>query len=291
MNARKEGYGSPVVPGEDSVDLITAEFRNSVALFTVSCKQTLIGPANPRRALIGFRDIITKLWKIETSDERGRLLVWILDRGGEDFEDPEVQARFLNVQALVTRFKALQRFKESVTEARWNWLRAHAVIVIKDTLPDAHGSTIVPAFNAHHVLFDVVPPAWTASTEFRTLYGQELERKVQANYSVFLRDTVGSASKGSSSIADRGHEISYFANAQFMADGKNEEPQARGLNLPSPGHSYEIAYRTVYAAAAHFLSSNSATTRQQSIDDAESAADELHHLGFHLLHLSEFVNL
>src|SRR5271157_5923568 len=218
MNARQEEDGPPGFPGRDLADLIAAEFRNSVALFTVSSKQTLIGPANPRRALIGFRDIITTLWKIEASDEQGRILVWILDRGGEDFEDPEAQAKFLNVQALITRFKALDRFKESATEDRWDWLRAHAAIVIKDTVRDAHGSTRVPAFNAHHVLFDVIPPAWTTSTEFRTLYGQELERKGQANYSIFLRDAVGSVSRGSSSIADRGQEIGYFANAQFTAE-------------------------------------------------------------------------
>jgi hypothetical protein len=70
--------------------------------------------------MIGFRDLMNEFWKIDRSDDQERILVWALDLGRQDFEDTESRLRFMNAESLMTRFKALKRFKEIDTEARWN---------------------------------------------------------------------------------------------------------------------------------------------------------------------------
>src|SRR5262249_62133859 len=69
-------------------------------------------------ALIGFRNLMNWLWAIDRADGGERILIWTLDLGRQDFEDPESRARFMNVEALMSRFKALKRFRESAAEAR-----------------------------------------------------------------------------------------------------------------------------------------------------------------------------
>jgi hypothetical protein len=46
------------------------------------------------------------------------LLVWTLELGKQDSEDVESRSRFMNAECLMSRFKALKRFKERDTDAR-----------------------------------------------------------------------------------------------------------------------------------------------------------------------------
>jgi hypothetical protein len=78
--------------------------------------------------------------------------------GGQDFDDPESRVKFVNVQALTSRFKALKLFKESVTEARWNWLQSRTIIVLHDTRNAQRDNTLPPPFETQHVLFSAFPP-------------------------------------------------------------------------------------------------------------------------------------
>jgi len=46
------------------IDIIATEFQKSVAMFTVGPGQTLL-VAKPELALIGFRNLMNRLWAID----------------------------------------------------------------------------------------------------------------------------------------------------------------------------------------------------------------------------------
>lgn len=97
------------------------------------------------------------------------------------------------------------------------------------------------------------PAEWAKSSNFRALYGSELERLTQRTFSVFLNGRGGWLSGGDDEIDDMKFRR-YFGHAFFAAgDRQNSEQIGRSLELPSPGASYEEAYKTVYAAATSLL--------------------------------------
>ncbi len=276
------------LPGEDMADLIVKEFREAHSMFVVGAGQTML-VAQPEKALISFRELMDRLWSIEKADQRGRMLIWMLDLGRQWFEDLESRTRFLNVEAVRTRFRALKRFKESVEgvpEARWNWLQSKAVIVLHDTSSRQPAGTSLPAFDPHHVLFSAVPPRWVNLPAFRTLYGDVSK----ANYTIFLRKErppePGGSSESSSSESRQRYVLRYFGNALL---GKGH---LRGLELIPPGESYTEALGTVFVAAAHFLGL-SGIPAEVSIDNLkvsqEQAKEKLQHHGLLLLSLDEFM--
>jgi hypothetical protein len=283
------------LPGQDMYDLIAAEFQKSVALFTVGAGQTLLLP-RPELALMGFREVMNRLWALDEADDEGRILVWTLDLGRQDFEDPESRLRFMNVESLISRFKALKQFKESVTEARWNWLRSRTLIVLHDTRSGRPEEPWLPAFDPHHVLFSAIPPRWAGTPEFHTLYGSE--RLHETTYTIFLRKSGGKtlargelSNEDSSPVREK-YELRYFGLA-LLADEKGDR-QPRGLQLIEPGRSYTEALGTVFIAAIHVLGLRSAPA-ELSIDamkiDPAHAIEKLRHHGFLLLGLDEFMRL
>jgi hypothetical protein len=283
------------MPGQNSTDLIATEFQESVALFTVGAGQTVF-VARPELALIGFRNLMNRLWAIDKADSQERILVWTLDLGRQDFEDPESRLRFMNVESLVSRFKAMMRFKEGVTEARWNWLQSRAVIVLHDTRSVRPDVPRLPAFDPQHVLFSAIPPRWAGSPEFLALYGHE--RLQETNYTVFLRKSAVESSQGIafsdgiSSNAYRNYELHYFGHALLKSDEKGER-ELRGVKLRAPGGSgYVEALGTVFLAATHLLGLRSAPAELSiggmKIDPAH-AIEKLRHHGFLLLRLDQFM--
>jgi hypothetical protein len=281
------------LPGQDMYDLIAAEFQKSVALFIVGAGQTLLVP-RPESALIGFRTLINRFWSLDESDDQGRILIWTLDLGRQDFDDPESRLRFMNVEALISRFKALKQFRESVTEARWNWLRSRTLIVLHDTRSGRPEVPWLPAFDPHHVLFSAIPPRWAGTAEFHTLYGSE--RLNETSYSIFLRKSGenglerGQLSNELLSPVREKYELRYFGHA-LLADEKGDR-QSRSLQLIEPGRSYTEALGTVFIAAIHLLGLRSApaelTIDGMKIDPAH-AIEKLRHHGFRLLGLDEFM--
>jgi hypothetical protein len=280
------------MPGQDTIDLIAAEFQEAAALFTVGAGQAMLVP-RPEMALIGFRNLFNQLWTIDKADDRERILIWTLDLGRQDFDDPESRLRFMNVEALIARFKALKRFKESVTEARWDWLQSRTVIVLHDTRSVRPDVPRLPAFDPHHVLFSAIPPRWAGSQEFLTLYGTE--RLNETVYTIFLKRLAGESLDARKSLdrmsAPSGspYQLHYFGHAVLNSDGVRE---ARGLKLGAPGRSYVEALGTVYMAAAQLLGllsrSAEVTVDGMKIDSAY-AAEKLRHHGFSLLRLDEFI--
>lgn len=283
------------LPGRDMNDLIATEFQKSIALFTVGAGQTLLVP-RPELALLLFRDIMNRLWAVDEADDEGRILIWTLDLGRQDFDDLESRLRFMNVEALISRFKALKQFKESVTEARWNWLRSRTLIVLHDTRSGRPEVPWLPPFDPHHVLFSAIPPRWVASPEFHTLYGTE--RVHETSYSIFLRKSGespparGQLSNEVPSPVREKYELRYFGQA-VLTDEKGDR-QPRALQLIEPGRSYTEALGTVLIAAIHVLGLRSAPA-ELSIDgmriDPGHAIEKLRHHGFRLLGLDDFMRL
>jgi hypothetical protein len=283
----EEAIGS-ALPGQDTFELITAEFQKSVALFTVGAGQTHLVP-RPELALIGFRDVIDRLRALDEPDRQRRILIWTLDLGRQDIEDPESGLRFINVQALITRFKALQLFKEAETEARWNWLQSRTIIVLHDTRSGRPDVPWLPRFDPHHVLFSAIPPRWAGSPEFQTLYGTE--RLHETTYTIFLRNSAESAVARGELSNEQNYELRYFGHALLKFD-ERDSPQRRGLQLNAPGRSYVEALGTVFGAAARILGLPS-TSGELTIDgmriNLAHATEKLRHHGFLLLRLDEFM--
>jgi hypothetical protein len=274
-----EGGGEVTLPGENTADLVATEFAKSDALFSVSSQQTLI-TAQPKQVLIGFRNLVNRLWETDGSDHRDRILVWVLDLGRQEFKDG---SRFLNVQEVRSRFKALKSFKERCAEARWCWLQSRAVIALYD--PRASASKRErPAFTARDTLFSEIPPSWVGLQQIRTLYGRNFGRLTATNFTIFLRRPVKSPSEDSSLNKDDRYELRYFGHALFAPRSDPARREARGLQLPPPGENYADAFRTIYGAATEFLRPTSF-----ELADGKTAINKLRRLGFRLLGLEEFM--
>lgn len=285
----------PSVPWGSTTDVFAREFEKSVALFTVGPGQSVLVP-HPETALIGFRDLMNELWKIDRSDDQERILVWVLDLGRQDFEDPESRLRFMNAESLMTRFKALKRFKEFDTEARWNWLTSRAAILVQDSRSVRPDVPRLPPFDPHHILFDAVPPRWLRSPEFSLLYGTSFERLDKSNYTISLRRSSREeidVPEGSAGHAPQSYSLHYFGNT-LMETGEKDLPERKCLELDPPGRSYVEALGTVFVAARQMLGLRSASTGLlvdgMKIDQAY-ADEKLRHHGFLLQSIDEFLKL
>jgi hypothetical protein len=290
--AGPEGRSTPhpavahAVPGEDAPSLIAAEFRDAAAYLQIGSGRETVLVDQPKTVLLGFRDLMDRLWDIDSADGLERMLIWILDLGRQDFDDLESRLRFMNVQSLLTRFKALKLFKEIRSEERWNWLQSRTVIVLHDVKSGRPEFPRLPAFDPHHVLFSAIPPAWAESPAFQTLYGTERLR--DTNYSIFLK-RITKESAGKTKTEPR-YDMNYFGHA--VLKGHKSEPQRRALGLNTPGRSYVEALATVFMAAARTLGLRN-IPRHLTVDgmhiESDHAIEKLRHHGFLLLRLEEFL--
>ena len=288
-----------VLPGEEVAALLTTFYAESDALFTVGTERALI-PLTPQTALRpgqiplrGFRDLMNDFWEIEQNDGKPRPLIWVLDFGRQMFDDAESGQRYLSVQDLVARIKALHLFDDRKRDARLRWLESRALFVLLDTRfeqqIDMKGFRR-PALISHHVSFSAIPAEWAKSSNFRALYGSELERLDQRTFSVFLNGR-GSWLSGGDDDTDDVRFWRYFGHASFISnDRPNPEQVGRSLELPSPGASYEEAYKTMYAAATSILGLDSQIQEPDPVD-GEQAIAQLKYLGFRLLRMHEFVSI
>jgi len=300
--SRREAESIVARSARDTTDLIETEFREAIAYFQIGAGQVVL-VADPEMALVGFRNLMDRLWAIERADDRERLLIWTLDLGRQDFDDPESRLRFMNVESLASRFRALKRFKEKATEARWDWLRSRAIVVLHDTRSVRPDVPRLPAFDPQHVLFSAIPPKWVDSDEFRALYSGG--RAGQTNYTIFLRRSAEDFSEDrqlsdrTASRASGHYEFRYFAHALPPKSAppksdENGERRPRGLRLNAPGRSFVEALGTVFIAASDTLGLRSRPS-ELFIDgmriDPSHAIEKLRHHGFELLPLDHFLSL
>jgi hypothetical protein len=287
--APRQPSQASAMPGQEMNDLIVDEFRRAAAMFVAGAGQAMLVAPPDIPPLISFRNIMNKLWDVERGDARQRMLIWMLELGREAFETESI-SRFMNVEAVLSRFKALRRLKESATEGRWTWLQSSAVIVLHDTSGSAGGgrSGRLPRFDPHHVLFSAVPPRWFGSSEFQKLYGDG--RISEANYTIFL-SKVSDRTGERRAAPDQRYELRYFGNASFRSNDDGSS-HLRSLKLTPPGESYTEALGTVFMAAAQLLGLQGIPT-DVSIDDFRisqaQAKEKLQHHGFRLLRLDEFM--
>jgi hypothetical protein len=278
------------LPGEDIGVLLPRLYAHCDCLFTVGTERPVI-TQHPRTDLWGFRNLMNVFRRLEV-DNKIRPLVWVLDMGRQVFEESDVESRqrYMGVQALITRLKALRDFDDQGRQERWEWLRKRALFVVLDTrLDQTVDMTDVrrPNFHPHHLSFTAIAPTWASNSNFRTLYGSDFDRLDQRSFSVFFR-AEGWEDDEAGEEEDTVVYRRYFGYAQFTQDvtRPNADRIARGLELPSPGASYEQAYRTAYAAAVEHLGLPNKSS--EAIDGTE-AAKQLRYLGFRLLGLDEFM--
>jgi hypothetical protein len=285
----------PSVPWGITTETIAREFEKSIVLFTVGPGQSVLVPS-PETALIGFRDLMNELWKIDRSDDRERILVWALDLGRQDFDDPESRLRFMNAESLMTRLKALKRFKEGDTEARWNWLTSRTAILVQDTRSVRPDVPRLPAFDPHHILFDAIPPRWLTAPEFSLLYGKSFERLDKSNYSIFVRKSPQKEidpPEGNAPGTHQSYSLHYFGHT-LLETGEEGLLERKCLELNPPGRSYVEALATVFVAAREMLGLRSASA-DLLVDgmkiDQTYAVEKLRHQGFLLQSIDEFLKL
>jgi transcriptional regulator with XRE-family HTH domain len=254
-------------------DIITTQFKESDAIFTVSSEQTLI-VATRDKALYGFKNLLCRLQRIDAENEKERILIWVLKRWNQDSNEVVDKLRYENVQSLILAFKALTAFFGE--KATWEWLKSRAVIAIQEV---PHGRFDL----SQHILFGEVPNKWTQLSEFRRLYGDDLSRVERATYTIFLRSSVNSSSK--KYLGDMGEKyyLRYFGHAKI-----SEYPEVRGAELPSPGRNYDQVFGIVHAAATHFLK---LATGDEDLNGRIEADEKLRILGLSLMRVEEFVNL
>jgi transcriptional regulator with XRE-family HTH domain len=254
-------------------DIITTQFKESNAIFTVSSEQTLI-VATRDKTLFGFRNLLCRLHKIDDEDEKERILIWILKLWNQDSDEVADKLRYENVQSLIQAFKALTAFfGEKVT---WEWLKSRAVVAIQE----APQGRLDPS---QHILFGEVPNRWTQLSEFRGLYSDDLSGVDRANYTIFLRSSLKSSSKKDFGAMGEEYHLRYFCHAKISG-----YPEVRGAELPSPGRDYDRAFEIVHAAATRFLKLGS---KQEHLNRGKEADEKLRVLGFSFMRVEEFVNL
>jgi hypothetical protein len=229
---------------------------------------------------------MTSFRSIEKNDQKARCLIWILDLGRQIFDDTESRMRFLNVQALMCRLKALKNFEDSEADERWRWLLSRAVIVLLDTraIKEQKGYIRYPTFSAHNVSLTTLEPTWIDSPMFHELYGDKLERLKQRLFTVFLRsesDWVSPSEWGRS-------DLRYFGYASFPTDKLKLNFQGRGLELPPLPIIYAEAFRAVCAAAAHVLDLTQFASKPAFVG-GEDATQQLCYLGYRILRIDEFM--
>lgn len=271
-----------ILPGEPAADLIVRTFRECHAYIIVSPEHVLLASGRDTE-LLGFRDIIDALRNSEPKDHK-RPIIWTLDVGGPQLDDLSTRKKYLNVRQLITRFKALEHFHDGQHEERLQWLQERGTIVLLDTHGDWRETSSIdklPDFSTHHVTLTNVNPDWLASVNFRALYGSNLERVAERHYSLYFN--AGSTWLSSPECDE---ELRYFGFGTFAT--KTGDGAPRGLELPKLPGRYELAQKTVCAAAFHSL-------RLKAPDglniDGEQAERQLSYLGIRILTKDEFINM
>ncbi len=279
---------SPIQPPrQDSRRLITTLFQQCDALITIGTQRPLL-TAGPRRELIGFRDLMNTFWAIEQADNKKRMLIWILELGRQTFEEYKSRQRYIDVQQLITRLKALRLFEDEGRDARLKWLVESSAFVVLDTRSpepiDLKGLQR-PNFIAHHVSFSALPPLWVSLPEFRSLFGPGLDYTGQRNFSAFVKTAGWNKETTDERLGAKNHRyIGYTAVAPEDYAG---DPYV-GAELPSPGASYEDAMRSVYAAAGQMLKNEKGDAYGVKY---RNAGAQLKYLSFRILSLNDFIDI
>ena len=269
----------------DSSEAIFENFEEARVLITLSPQSTTFIPRDPTNMYRGFRDQMDQLWKIAKSSTQPHLLIWIFSLGNQTFDDDGgSQARLFDLQNLGARFRALRLFDDPDAEERWAWLEKHAAILIHDAkrvLP-AREYEPTSSFRSEHVLLRSNPDGWLLrSPEYRELFGRTVKPELldRRNYTIFC----GRQDDDDTPLMDA--DVQYVGHT-WEKSGKSANVSVKGRELRSPGPDYDLAYRTVAAAAAHHLGIGK--NGSANANAGQSAIDELKYHRIAVLNLKEF---
>lgn len=285
---------SQTLPGEDMEALITRFFEESDAIITVSPSHSLV-PVQSKTELIGFRNLMNSFMAIERRDKKPRPLIWVFDLGDQIFEDEDSRRKYLNVQSVITRFKALKCFEDRNFEQRWQWLQSRGVIVLLDHVAflkeeeeeedtPQRNRIVRPSFQANNITLSSIPSGWVSSAEFRALYGRELEQFDERIFSVFYN---ASAEWSSPKVFPETADQRYFGYASFTLEkGKTV---GRGLELPPLMVRTVNGFQAVAMAAAQALKIHYPPPVDENTTSEIDPIEQLRYLGFRILRLNEFL--
>ena len=232
-------------------------------------------------------------WKIDTSDNIDRSLIWIVDPGDRDIYNDESLAALANAERLATFFRSVRLLSDENAEARWRWLSSHAVVlvgsvdrVVIDRIYASHSekfesiSTDVDVVRRSvkysHFLLDVSPPSWLRSTQFTKLYGENLQNLESSAFLLYLDD------------AETCWRYFGYAPADPPILAKNGKVSfAKYLELGSPGPSFDRVASIVHAAASFRLSMHNPNIGEE---ERFRSLVILRHLDFAVFKLVEFLN-
>lgn len=269
-------------PGDNVADLIVQYFERCDALITVAPEHVLVAAA-PKTELIGFRTLIDRLREVERRTAKIRPLIWVLDRGDLNMEDASSRKKFLNIESLISRFKSLRIFFDSEQTERLTWLQARAIIVIldiKQISPAVSPQTFLrPIFSAHHITLTTTANDWLKDSNFRALYGRDLDDVDQRSFSVFFKSDGWDQTTST---------MKYLGYAVFKNPNRPDDYRGRGLELTTLPGRYEIGFETVCASAFQKLELGENAPEALEID-GETAIQQLSYLGFSVLRLDEFL--
>ena len=117
----------------------------------------------------------------------------------------------------------------------------------------------------------------------RLLYGENLERIDDRNYTLFFKYEGWDLGSG------QNRDMRYFGLAPIPDVTPNDidrRTRAFALELPSPGDLYDTAFSMIYAAAVHKLGLDKSTAV-----DSTTAMELLAARGFRVLSLDDFMKL
>lgn len=283
LNADQRVPG-PLLPGDNISDILKLYFEECDAVIAASPEHSL--SIEPKTELVGFRNLINSFRGIEQNDKKERPIIWVLDLGGQRFDDLDSRMKYLNAQALLSRFKALKLFSDDDYQARWKWLQSRAIIVILDHIqkrPKIFKITH-PEFGSHNISLSTIRSEWLMSKEFQVLYMKNIDSVRERNFSVFFKANANWKSPSKFDQAD----LRYFGYARFYASDDKDRIEIRGIELPPLPANYTEAFRTVCAAASHRLGLSFRSWPFEPINGRE-AIQKLRYLGYLVLRLDEFV--
>ncbi len=294
-------------PVQDSEKDYPAFIREADALITISSRRTILGKTPAK----GMRDWWESLKDLSQDDQtKDNLFIWVVDIGSRQAEDEGAFAEYLNAGSLALHFSTLARFSSELDQddkpdhpdvgsmgrrlslpddrkrfSRWQWFNDHAAVVIRarsDTSIEAiYREEDAPldslrvkglGLSAEHILPRTVPSNWASRLE-----------KFFGHYVSDLADaSLAAACKKETSLET--HDILYLAaKEQNTGVDKDDALDLDIVELPSPGHHYDDAYRLIYLASRYRLS------RNKELRDEKLAIAYLRQIGFEVLKVVDFM--
>ena len=283
--------------GREAREVIAELFSESDGLITVSRNRTVSrSPESVRR----FQDLFDELRRIDSHDEKRRILIWIVDIGRRQSDDAALIA-LRNLDALAFQFRATALTENPERKLRWKWLQDHTVIIVgslqsadiercyKSLKIECSDSALeIPWFNANLLQLSETPDSWVSAKELRILYGDYLENLQERAFSI-LPD-VSDWKSGQRDSQNHAGEFRYFGHKPPDVGGRDAKSSASRLaiELPAPSLRHNDAFLLAYAAACYRFGIDH---EKYGIFPPGQSFNYLKKHNFAVLRLSEFLDI